>query len=71
TLLLGGKESPVRVEVGGKVVRVDTDGMGVEITEIVGVESFEHLRNLVRYNSADTDQVEQEFHDHIGIKRRE
>ncbi|MGE0684398.1 MAG: PilZ domain-containing protein, partial [Candidatus Binatia bacterium] len=39
TLLLGGKESPVRVEGGGKVVRVDTDGLGVEITEIVGVES--------------------------------
>jgi hypothetical protein len=70
TLLLGDKENPVRIEVGGKVVRVDTDGMGLEITEIVGVESFEHLRNLVRYNSPDTNQVEQEFHDHIGIKRR-
>jgi hypothetical protein len=71
TLLLGDKESPVRIEVGGQVARVDTDGMGVEITEIVGVESFEHLRNLVLYNSPNTDRVEQEFHDHIGIKRRE
>jgi hypothetical protein len=71
TLLLGDKENPVRIEVGGKVARVDTDGMGVEITEIVGVESFAHLRNLVLYNSPDTDQVEQEFHDHIGIRRRE
>ena len=71
TLLLGAKERPVRIEVSGKVVRVDTDGMGVEITEIVGVESLTHLRNLVLYNSPDTDQVEQEFHDHLGIKRRE
>jgi hypothetical protein len=71
TFLLGDKESPVRIEVSGKVARVDTNGMGVEITEIVGVESFEHLRNLVLYNSPDADQVEQEFQDHIGIKRRE
>jgi hypothetical protein len=71
TLLLGDKENPVRIEVGGKVARVDADGMGVEITEIVGVESFAHLRNLVLYNSSNTEQVEREFHDHIGIKRRE
>ena len=71
TMLLGEKENPIRVEVRGKVARVDDDGMGLEITEIVGLESFEHLRNLVLYNSTDTDQVEQEFQDHVGIKRRE
>jgi hypothetical protein len=70
-LLLGDKDKPVRIEVGGTVARVDTTGMGLEITEIIGIESFEHLRNLVRYNSPDINQVEQEFHDHLGIKRRE
>lgn len=70
TFFLGEKDSPIRIEASGKVARVDPEGMGVEITAVVGVESFEHLRNLVLYNSSDTDQVEQEFHDHIGIKRR-
>jgi hypothetical protein len=69
-LLLGGGETPIRIEVGGKVARADTGGMGLEITEIVGVDSFEHLQNLVLYNASDTEQVEQEFHDHIGIKRK-
>lgn len=70
TFFLGERENPIRIEASGKVVRVDPAGMGLEITAVVGVESFEHLRNLVLYNSSDTDQVEQEFHDHIGIKRR-
>lgn len=69
-VFLGSRETPMRLEVKGKVARVDTDGMGMEITEIVGIESFEHLRNLVLYNSSDVDQVEQEFNEHIGIKRR-
>jgi hypothetical protein len=69
-LLLGDKDNPVRIEVGGKVARVDKTGMGLEITDIIGVQSFEHLRNLVLYNSPDPNQVEQEFQDHIGIKQR-
>lgn len=71
SLLLGGKEDPVRIDVGGKVARVDETGMGLEITEIVGMESFEHLRNLVLYNSSDTDRVEEEFQEHLGLKQRE
>lgn len=71
TLLLGEKENPVRIEVNGKVARVNPDGMGLEITEIIGSESFAHLRNLVLYNASNTDQVEEEFHSHLGIKRRE
>ena len=71
TLILSGGEPPLRIEVGGSVTRVDPAGMGVEITNVVGVESFEHLRNVVLYNASNPNQVEQEFHDHVGIKRRE
>jgi hypothetical protein len=70
-IVLGGSESPVKIEVKAKVARTDTHGMGLEITEIIGLESFEHLRNLVRYNSASVEQVEQEFSEHVGIKRKE
>ena len=67
-ILLGNKEMPMRIAMNGKIARVDTDGMGMEITEIVGIESFAHLRNLVLYNSSDVDCVEQEFSEHVGIK---
>ncbi len=70
-LLLGGGETPVRIEIGGTVAREDPAGMGLEITAIVGVESFEHLQNLVRYNAMDPDRVEQEFAEHVGLKRKE
>ena len=70
TVILGSEAVPIRIEVSGKIARVDADGMGMEITEIVGIESFEHLRNLVLYNSPNVDQVEQEFHEHVGIKRK-
>ena len=34
------------------------------------VDSFIHLRNLVLYNSVDTEQVEREFEQHLGLKRK-
>jgi hypothetical protein len=71
-LLLGGRENSLRIEVCGKIARVDDAGMGLEITEIMGLDSFEHLRNLVLYNSTtDTGQVEGEFDSHVGLKRRD
>jgi hypothetical protein len=71
TLLLGGAEQPIRVEVQATVARVDATGMGLEITGVLGLESFEHLRNLVLYNASQTAQVEQEIQSHRGIRRRE
>lgn len=70
-LLLGDPEHPSRIEVHATVTRVDTGGMGLEITGILGVESFEHLRNLVLYNAPQREQVEQEIQSHRGIRRRE
>lgn len=69
-LMLGGRESSLRIEASGKIARVDDWGMGLEITEILGTESFDHLRNLVLYNARKSTQVEQEFQSHIGIRRR-
>jgi hypothetical protein len=70
-LLLGGPEHPSRIEVHATVTRVEAAGMGLEITGILGVESFEHLRNLVLYNAPQREQVEQEMQSHRGIRRRE
>lgn len=59
----------IEVRTRGHVVRQATDGVAIQFDEIVGVESLEHLRNLIRFNARDPAQVEQEFHDHLGLKR--
>jgi hypothetical protein len=47
------------------------DGMAFVFTSILGLESFEHLRNLVCYNAPDVEQVERELTAHVGIRKRE
>lgn len=65
-LKLGGTVAEVRAT--GKVVRCTDDGFAVRFTEIMGLDSLEHLRNLIRYNSHEPNQVEQEFNAHLGLQ---
>jgi hypothetical protein len=69
TIVLSGAPEPMQVHVTGTVVYAEPGGMGIEFVE-VDVDSFIHLRNLVLYNSVDTEQVEREFDQHLGLKRR-
>ena len=70
-LFFGEGQGRLRIEVSGKVVRTDDGGVGVEFSEIAGLESFDHLRNIVLHNAQETDEVEQELKEHLGIKRYE
>jgi hypothetical protein len=70
TLFLGGKEGGMRIDVKGVVEHSSEKGMGVQFSEI-GLDSYEHLQNLVLYNSQDSHKVEKEIHDHLGLKKRE
>ena len=56
------------IEVAGKIARINKDGFAVEFNEI-DVDSYEHLKNLVMYNSTDADEVEKDFDSHLGLKR--
>lgn len=53
------------------MVRNYPDGVAFQFTKILGPESYGYLRNLVLYNASDTDQVENEFETHAGIKRKD
>lgn len=66
SLRLDGMAAEVRAT--GRVVRNTDEGFAVRFTEIVGVDSLEHLRNLIRYNSHDPNQVEDEFRNHLGLE---
>ncbi len=64
-------EGELRVEAKGKVVRVEPDGLGVEILEVIGLDSYWHLRNIVLFNAPDPEQAEREFAEHTGLRRRD
>ena len=64
-------EGEVEIQLLGTVVNHLTDGMAFLFTKILGLESFEHLRNLVFYNAEDVETVETEFTSHAGIRKRD
>jgi hypothetical protein len=68
-LFFGEPNNQIRIEAEGRIARVDSEGVGVELT-VVELGSFEHLRNLVLYNTSEPQQAEEEFRSHLGIKRR-
>jgi hypothetical protein len=65
-ILLGDGTVEVRAE--AQVARIYPGALALQFTRILGTESFEHLRQLVLYNSKDPEQIEHEFHEHAGIK---
>jgi len=65
-LHLDGTELTVHTQ--GHVVRLIPGGCAIQFDEVIGVDSLEHLRNLILFNSHNPAQVEQEFHDHLGLK---
>ena len=70
TILLGGRGSQERIDINGKVVRVTQEGMAFHFEEILGVESYNHLRNLVLYNAPDAERLVREIGGSRGIKVR-
>lgn len=68
-LFLNDQQDKMHIDVFGKIVRVEEKGMVVSFSELT-IESFNYLRNLVLYNSVETEKVEREFSDHIGLKKR-
>jgi hypothetical protein len=64
---LDGTEA--KVSAVGRVVRSGPAGCAIQFTEIVGIDSLEHLRNVILFNTHDPAQVEREFHDHLGLRR--
>lgn len=68
-LILEGGNPPVHIEVKGRVQRITEEGLALLFTE-VGLEAYEHLHNLVMFNSDDPEKVEQELESHLGLKKK-
>jgi len=67
-LSVGGQDAGPYVRMTGRVARVDDQGLGIEFEEILGVESYHHLQQLVLWNSLTPERAEEEFQQHLGIK---
>ncbi len=66
-VLLSGTNSELFVRVAGKIIRCESGTVAIKFTEIEP-DSLFHLQNIVRYNSPDTDRVEQEISNHPGLE---
>ncbi len=66
TIKLSGDSSDLQIRVSGTVIRSGQEGLAVKFTGI-DPDSLFHLKNIVRYNVADPEGVEQEFREHPGI----
>lgn len=70
TIFLGNGDLGITIDVKGKVKRSVESGMAIEFTEI-DLDSYEYLQNLLMHNSHTVhDAVEEEIHNHLGLKRR-
>ena len=59
----------ITIRANGVVVRSEPDGIAVQFLELLGLESYEHLRNLIHYNAVDPPTAELEFDSHLGLRR--
>jgi hypothetical protein len=64
-----GDDNKLSFYASGRVARLADNGLAVEFLELE-IESFYHLRNLIRYNAPDPEVIDQEFEDHLGLKRK-
>lgn len=65
-IALGDGDNPLKIKVKGRVVRSMPGNLSLKFTEI-GLESFHHLQNLIRYNAPDPDRISKELEEHQGL----
>ena len=59
----------IKISADGVVVRSEPDGFAIQFAELLDLESYGHLRNLILYNTLDTATVEEEFDRHVRLLR--
>ncbi len=70
--LLVNKDEKTREEIKaqGQIERVTENGMAIKFSGIE-LESYDKLYELIVFNSSSSEQMEKEFQEHIGLKKRE
>lgn len=60
TIPLGGSDKELAVEIKGVIARQEETGLAISFKEM-DERSFYHLRNLIRYNAENADEVDSEL----------
>jgi hypothetical protein len=55
-VLLSGLNFPLFIEIDGRIVRTDESGIAI-VFESMDLDSYTHLKNIVRYNVTHPDDV--------------
>lgn len=63
-IFLSGSSSELAIDVMGKVVRHEPEGLAI-VFEKIDLDSFIHLKNVVAYNTGDDTEVMEEFYSHM------
>jgi hypothetical protein len=58
------------IKAQGHIERVTENGMAIKFLGIE-LESYDKLYDLIVFNSTSSEQMEKEFQEHIGLKKRE
>ena len=64
TLHLSGATTKVSLRMKGNIARAEKKGIGIHFYEM-DLDSFHHLKNIVYYNTANPDDVQDEFLDNF------
>jgi hypothetical protein len=66
-ILLAGSEPEISVKLSGRVCRLTEDGIGFTFDKIE-LESYTHLKNIISYNTEDSEKVMEEIYHAIDEK---
>jgi hypothetical protein len=58
----------IKIRANGLVVRSEADGFAVQFLDLLDLDSYGHLRNLILYNSADPATVDEEIGRHFQLR---
>lgn len=58
-IMLTGSSSELSLKIIGKIAREGDEGLGIAF-ESIDVDSYFHLRNIVKYNALDWEKIENE-----------
>ncbi len=68
-IILSASDSNIIIEAKGSVIRCDPESVSIKFTEL-DIDSYQHLRQLILYNTENPEKAEKEFHRHNGIRAR-
>lgn len=69
TIVFGEGEDSVVIRGRGHVARLLPGAIAIAFDEL-DLDGYHHISRLVLYNSLETDAVDEELRDHVGLKAR-